>query len=258
MMIEKAIIPAAGLGKRLRPLTESTPKELLLAAGKPLIHHAVQELLDAGIQEICVVIREGKEAIADYFKGEETRLQFVYQEKLLGLGDAMLTARDFAGESPFLMLIPDQLLISETPATKQLREAYDFSEPTVLSSMVKIPASETGYFPGARGFEYKKNRHGELLEIDSILSEDEADDISGESEFRTRGFGRTIFPPQIFEYLTEEYINPATGEVDLLKTFQAFRGRLAHYGLLIEGRPCDFGTLKGYKYYNDILHDGIK
>jgi UTP--glucose-1-phosphate uridylyltransferase len=254
-MIRKAVIPAAGFGTRLRPLTDDTPKELLPVAGESMIGHAVQEALSAGAAEIYIVIREGKEAIVDHFEGHNAPLHFVYQERPLGLGDALYTVRDHIGETPFLMIIPDQLIFSGIPASRQLMEKYGFHRPTVLSSMVWIPAPEAQYFQGSRGFHHRDEPASGLCEMGPIMSESELLEAYGDSEFQLRGFGRTIFPPQIFDFLTEKFINPDTGEVDLFKTFEALQGRMEHKGLILHGYPCDFGTLEGYDYYNRKLND---
>lgn len=268
-LINKAVIPSAGYGKRMGHLAESTSKEMLCIASKPMIEHAMQEIIDAGIKEICIVIRKGKEGIKDYFIRNNVKdgnainsltdiidyssISYVYQEKPIGLGDALYSAKDFIGKSPFLMVIPDQLLFSAVPASKQLVEKYNFKNPTILSSMINIPYCEVKYFQGARGFKYKEEQQEGMYRIDSILTEDEVDRNFKDMDFQIRGFGRTIFPCQIFDYLTKEFVNPDTGEIDLLKTFEAATKNLDHCGIVLQGDAYDFGTLDGYYYYNKKL-----
>src|SRR2546423_1527767 len=105
MLVEKAVIPAAGLGSRMLPITKSIPKEMLLVGRKPMIQHVVEEAAASGLKQICIVIRKGKEAIRDYFclkyahKQDRSieelerllavcEITFAYQEQPLGLGDA--------------------------------------------------------------------------------------------------------------------------------------------------------------------------
>jgi UTP-glucose-1-phosphate uridylyltransferase len=111
--------------------------------------------------------------------------------------------------------------------------------------MVKIPKNEIHLFKGSRPFKYRREKRG----FYSIQ------DISPDETSLIRGFGRTIFLPQAFEYMTEEFINDQTGEVDLLKTFQALKNRFPLYGMLLEGRPCDIGTWEGYHFYQRIIPD---
>src|SRR5215210_5964109 len=123
-MIRKAVIPAAGFGTRMLPITKSIPKEMLPVGRKPMIQHLLEEAVGAGLRQVCIVIREGKEVIRDYFcspyakaeKRDESidelerlvnncELSFRYQERPAGLGDALLQARDFAGGESFVMMI---------------------------------------------------------------------------------------------------------------------------------------------------------
>src|SRR6516165_5676037 len=113
-MLTKAVIPAAGLGTRMLPLTKGAPKEMLPVAERPMIHHVVQEAADAGIVEICIVIRNGKEAIRRYFEDDDPEIDqpdrvveklrnrckivFTYQAAPRGIGDAILCAKDFVGD----------------------------------------------------------------------------------------------------------------------------------------------------------------
>ncbi len=126
----KAAILAAGKGSRLCPLTPFLPKEMLPIGGFPAIHHVVKEVVAVGINELMVILSEGKESVRDYFtksllvKGNtahglsrerdellsSVKVRFAYQKKLLGTADAIYTARDFAGSDPLLVLYPDDLL----------------------------------------------------------------------------------------------------------------------------------------------------
>lgn len=242
-MIDTAVIPAAGQGLRMRSLTEVLPKEILPLGHFAMIEYAVRELLASGIKRVCVVIRKGKEVIQEYLLSRKqfynkAELYFAYQDKPLGLGDAIRQAKDFVGGVSFVMAIPDQILISEVPATKQL---LDVSKGTdgIWSSMVEIPGDEISFFEGSRSFKYRK--HTKDVYVIEGISTDESTQI--------RGFGRTVFLPEALDYMTEEYINEETGEVDLLKTFQALKDHFPLYGATLKGVPCDLGTWEGYHYY---------
>jgi UTP--glucose-1-phosphate uridylyltransferase len=143
-MVKKSVIPAAGLGKRMYPATKKIPKEMLPWGRKPMIHHAIEELIFSGVKEICIVIRRGKEIIKDYLLSEKGLskkcvFSFVYQESPQGLGDAILKAKDFVNEDPFLMVIPDQFLLYRVPPAKQISGFIKDDVSSIWTSMVKIP-----------------------------------------------------------------------------------------------------------------------
>lgn len=260
----KAIIPAGGVGTRLRPFTLTMPKELLPVARKPMIQLAVEEALAAGIREIGVVIRKGKEAIQRHFealmvscdylpetlKGELSRadIQIIFQEKPLGLGNAIYEAGGFIDGSPFVMIIPDQFVFSKVPATRQLLDIANKDVQAVWSSLVVVSREELGLFPGSRRFELS-NRIGNTWEVKGVQEE------SGYSDGETLlGFGRTFFPAQALGFFADSYLNPATGEVDLLFTFKALIEARRNYAVLLEGHAMDFGTWAGYEYFTAKLN----
>lgn len=238
-----AVVPAAGRGLRMRPLSAAVPKEMLPFGRLPLVEHTVAELAAAGIGEICVVVGEGKESLRDYLEGRKkgfapARLSFAFQEEPRGTGDALLQAAAAIGERPFLMALPDQLVLGERTASAQLLEAWR-GEEEFLSALVELPEEEKTLFPGARHFVCRTRADGRL----GVEGIDETSDAA------PQGFGRTIFPPGALALMTGKYRNAASGEVDLLLTCRALLERHASYGLLLEGTPCDFGTWEGYLHY---------
>lgn len=264
--IRKAVIPAAGLGSRMLPITRSIPKEMLPVGRKPMLQHLVEEAVASGINQICIVIREGKEVIRDYFSlkaiaGYEfdesvaelralvarCEFTFVFQPRPLGLGNALLEARDFTGNDSFVMMIPDQLLFGETPAAGQLLKHWRAGT-AIWSSLLRLPKEERSFFAGARGVEYQAINAREVA-ISRLLTEEETLRVHRDLNYEVRGFGRTIFPPEIFDYLGPEFVNPRTGEVDLLKTFEKCRGELKNFGVWLQGEPFDLGTFSSYYRY---------
>jgi UTP--glucose-1-phosphate uridylyltransferase len=254
--LRKAVIPAAGLGTRMIPLTNGAAKELLPVGGKPLIAHIVEEALASGLDQICVVVREGKESIRDYLCANAasplegfssaSNFAFVYQSRPLGLGDALLQAREFVGMDPFVLMIPDQLMLAKVPAAKQLVNHWR-PGPHILSSLLQLTKGEVAFFAGARGIDYVE-RDGQIV-IKGLQTEDETRIRYRDHSFELRGFGRTVYPPQIFDYLGPEFANPRTGEVDLWKTFEAIADVIENRAVVLEGQPMDFGTVAGYRHY---------
>lgn len=271
----KAVIPAAGLGSRMLPVTKEVPKELLPAGGKPAIQHVVEEAVASGIRQVCVVIREGKESVRDHFlrrrpealkRGSaieeleelvaRCELTFVYQREQRGLGDALLQAREFVGRQPFMMMIPDQLARATPPAARQLARHRPPGDTAVWSSLVRVPKGERDLFPGARGFEHAVDAGGEVLTLGRLLEEEETRAAYARAEYELRGFGRTIYPPEVFEHLGRDYANPLTGEVDLARTFAALTRRVAHKGVVLDGDFFDLGTFAGYYRYAPQMWGG--
>ena len=144
MKVNKAVIPAAGLGTRFFPITKSVPKELLPILDKPALHYVVNEALEAGITEIIIVTSPGKTALADYFNpdsdfqyhlemnGDESLIfemkrlssmadiRFVTQDKPLGLGHAVLVAKSLVGHEPFAIMLPDDIVRNDTGVLSQI------------------------------------------------------------------------------------------------------------------------------------------
>jgi UTP--glucose-1-phosphate uridylyltransferase len=247
-VLTKAVIPAAGLGTRMLPLTNGAPKEMLPVAGRPMIHHVVQEAVDAGIEQICIVIRAGKESVSSYVEESQPRCEitFVYQPEPKGLGDALLCARQFVGEECFAMLIPDQLFRSEVGPVTQLTSKR-LPGNSVISSLIRIPDSAVAYFPGARSFIYEPDSaQSNVVVISGIEPAEPAPERIAPA---VRGFGRTIYPPEVFRFLGMEFADRRTGEVDLLKTFRALLKGVPSYGVFLEGEAFDLGTIEGYQYF---------
>ena len=115
--------------------------------------------------------------------------------------------------------------------------------------MLKLPKAEVPFFAGARRYEYEKGAGPNEFVISRIRTEEETRHLYQDLDYEVRGFGRTIYPSEIFDYFGEDFINPQTGEVDLLKTFERITGDIPHYGVLLEGEPFDVGTFQSYYHY---------
>jgi UTP--glucose-1-phosphate uridylyltransferase len=265
--VTKAVVPAAGLGSRMLPMTKSVPKEMFPAGTKPMIHLVVEEAQASGIFQICIVLRPGKEIIKDYFslrhpgegegnEGAEAieelvkacEIRYVYQPEPRGLGDALLQCRDFVGSDAFVMMIPDQLIISREPATKQILEHW-YPGIAIWSALINLPSEEARYFPGARGYALGEEISPAVHRVEALISADEMDTRLNDVKHQIRGIGRTVYPPQIFDYLGPDHVNPRTGQVDLLKTFEVCSRSIDHYAVFLNGDFFDLGTFEGYYRY---------
>src|SRR5437667_12350258 len=168
MKVCKAVFPAAGLGTRFLPATKAQPKEMLPLVDKPIIQYGVEEALAAGCNQIIMVTGRGKTAIEDHFdhsfelerilegKGKKDLLKvvrqisdmihvaYVRQKEALGLGHAVLTARELVGNEPFAVLLADDVIDSKVPCLKQLMEVFDEKQCSVIGTQViEVPASSS-------------------------------------------------------------------------------------------------------------------
>ena len=157
MPVKKAVIPAAGLGTRFLPVTKSVPKELLPILDRPMLQYVVEEAAEGGIEEVIIVTAPGKEGIASYFQpspalerrlsenGEQglldkvlhasriAKVSFVIQEEALGLGHAVLTAKDAVGDEPFVVILPDDIVHHTPGVVAQMAEIFDRTQAGVVA-----------------------------------------------------------------------------------------------------------------------------
>jgi len=274
-LVNRAVIPAAGLGTRMFPITKTIPKEMLPVGRKPMIQLAVEELATSGIRRICIVLRRGKETIREYllkypYSSRQDKsitelkelvasldISFLFQKEPTGLGSALLAAADFVGEHPFIMLIPDQLVYATVPATTQLLQHHTPNPLAVWSSLVQLPKEDVPYFIGSCGFEFEKISQCQV-KIKNVLSDEQTSLFYKDAQFEIRGIGRTILPPSILDYLAEEEVKPETGEIDYRRAVGRYSESHPHYGVLLEGKPFDLGTFEGYYRYLPRIWDLIK
>src|ERR1035438_5254198 len=167
--VRKAVFPAAGLGTRFLPATKAQPKEMLALVDKPLIQYGVEEAMQSGVQNIIIVTGRGKTAIEDHFDVSfelehllETRhkrellatvraisdmidICYVRQREALGLGHAVLRAKELVGEEPFAVVLADDVIEAETPCLRQLLDIYNFFCAPVLAVMEVPPDNISSY-----------------------------------------------------------------------------------------------------------------
>lgn len=220
-MVTTCIIPCAGLGTRLRPLTRVVAKELLPYGDRPLIEHLWEEVWEAGIRRIIVVLRQGKEMVRQHLEAAGLEALYVQQEKPLGLADALLAARPLI-QGPCLVALPDQQLPG---ASSQLLKHY--RDQQTLFSQVEVDRPE--FFPGATAFQSDGDRvHG----------------LKGEIGL-WRGFGRTVYAREFFESIPEN-----SQEGDFSAVISRWLQHGTHQVVSLQGAPADLGIMAGYLHYN--------
>lgn len=261
--VTKAVIPAAGLGTRLRPLTSYTPKELLPVGEKPIIQYALEMYMAAGISEFCIITSPEKPQLKDFITGNQTppaslfeknarfykqlercRIVFVEQTLPKGVADAVGLARDFVGDEPFACIMPDCLLFSDKPFAKQLMQVFDRFQKNVIGTVL-IKGADAKRF-GNVGLLQTQKLNGECFLIKS-LSDKKGEPLTVSSgETIHKGFGGGIYLPEYFDLI--EITRPgAKGEVDDVPIHQILIKQGKLLGVLLEGAAFDAGHPLGLR-----------
>lgn len=260
MNLRKAVIPVAGLGTRFLPATKTVPKELLPIIDIPSIQYVVQEAVDAGIQEIIFVTGRGKDGIEDHFDeapeleqvlgergqteniamlrriAEMTEVVSVRQKKPLGLGHAVLCARDLVGDEPFAVMLADDLIDSEIPCIRQLLDIFQEKEESVVALM-EVPQEEVHRYGVIKGTQIKKR----LYKVEATVEKPAAP----QAPSRMAIIGRYILRPEIFAIL--ESLPPGQGgEIQLTDGLSHLVRERQVYGCEFQGQRYDIGDKFGF------------
>ena len=257
--LRKAVFPVAGLGTRFLPATKAMPKEMLTVVDKPLIQYAVEEALEAGIEQIIFVTGRNKSALEDHFdisyELEDTmrargksldaisgiRMKpgspvYVRQQEPLGLGHAVWCAREIVGDEPFAVLLPDELMVGEPGFLKQMVEAYNRVGGNVIGAL-EVADAETDKYgiisPGAID--------GRLTEVTALVEKPER----GTAPSNLMIPGRYILQPDVMRIL-ETQEKGAGGEIQLTDAMAQLIGKQPFHGFTFDGRRYDCGDKAGY------------
>jgi UTP--glucose-1-phosphate uridylyltransferase len=260
MKVRKAVVTAAGWGTRFLPITKSQPKEMLPLVNKPLIHYTVDEAINSGIEQIVLVTAISKRAIEDYFdrsfelehlleQKKETKLLkemqelsnlvdvcYVRQKQQLGLGHAVLTARDVVGEEPFAVILPDDIIDSKVPALKQMLAVYEQHGTSVIA--VETVATQDLNKYGI--IETKKVGIG-TYQVTGLVEKPEP--VQAPSNLGI--VGRYILSPRIFDVL-EKTPRGRGQEIQLTDALQRLLDQQPIYACEFEGKRYDTGTPMGW------------
>jgi len=258
--IRKAVFPAAGLGTRFLPATKASPKEMLALVDKPLIQYVVEEAVASGIDSVIIVTGRGKTAIEDHFDvsfeletllrergklteleqvrqiSEMARISYVRQKEALGLGHAILQARDLVGNEPFAVLLSDDIIDSEVPALQQLIDVYEKYDAPVVATM-RVKGQEISKF-GALDVEEIGDgvfRVKDMVEKPAVA----------EAPSDLAIIGRYIFTPDIFDEI-EQTRPGAIGEIQITDAMRALLKRREMYAVRFEGTRYDAGDKLGF------------
>ena len=259
MQVRKAVIPAAGWGTRMLPASKAVPKELLLLVDRPMIHYIVEEAVASGITQIIIITSSGKEALEAYFspapelestleaKGEEHRLaelrsltdkaefSYVLQEEQLGLGHAVLMARQAVGDEPFAVLLPDDIILGQSPALSQLLAVAREREASVVA-VEEVPRERIS----AYGVVSAKMVEDGLFEVLGLVEKPAPEEAPSNLGI----VGRYVLTPEVFEALAR--VTPgAKGELQLTDGIALLLEHQRVYAYRFQGTRHDAGNPLG-------------
>ncbi|EUJ27465.1 UTP-glucose-1-phosphate uridylyltransferase [Listeria floridensis FSL S10-1187] len=260
MKVKKAVIPAAGLGTRFLPATKAMPKEILPIVDKPTIQFIVEEAMASGIEDILIVTGKGKRAIEDHFDSvpeleanliaknkmellhlvEETtniNLHFIRQSKPKGLGDAILQAKGFVGNEPFVVMLGDDIVRSKVPCAKQLIDQYERTHSSVIGVQT-VPHKETYRYGIINPADKLSDR---LYNVKGFVEKPDPNDAPSDLAI----LGRYLLTPQIFDYLSTQEPG-AGGEIQLTDAINRLNEIQRVFAYDFEGTRYDVGDKYGF------------
>ena len=260
--IRKAVFPAAGLGTRFLPATKAIPKEMLCLVDKPLIQYGVEEAVAAGCDEIIIVTGRGKTTMEDHFdKSPEleaslearnktallevarsvsklAKITYTRQPEALGLGHAVLMAKEIVGNEPFCVLLPDDIVDAQVPCMKQMVEAFEQTGSSILGSEVIEGPGISAY--GCLDCT-PDPRNPRLLAVKGMVEKPKFEDAPSPNAI----IGRYILTPRIFDMI--EHLTPgAGGELQLTDAIRALLQHEKVYGFQYQGKRHDAGDKLGF------------
>jgi len=263
MKVCKAVFPAAGLGTRFLPATKALPKEMLPLVDKPIIQYGVEEALAAGCNQIIMITGRGKQALEDYFDvsyelerileekkkfdllkivrqiSDMIHVAYVRQKEALGLGHAVLTARELVGNEPFAVLLADDVIDAEVPVLKQMMRVFEQTQCSVIATQIVEGAAISAY--GVLDAKPVEGHGGRLYEIRNMVEKPRFEEAPSNLAI----IGRYILTPTIFDVLSQTEVGTG-GELQLTDGLRLLLKREKMYAYVYEGKRHDAGDKLGF------------
>ena len=260
--IRKAVFPAAGLGTRFLPATKAQPKEMLPLVDKPIIQYVVEEAVAAGLTDIIIVTGRGKNAIEDHFdiahelerqleqRGKHELLKqvrsisnlinvcYVRQGEQLGLGHAVLMAKDLVGDEPFAVMLGDDVIDAEVPCMKQMIDVFE-KDASPIIALERVPRERISSYGVIDGKAVGDDDR--VYEIRDLVEKPPAEKAPSDLAI----IGRYVLTPDVFQ-LIEETAPDKGGEIQLTNALRALKDRRKLYGLRFSGKRHDAGDKLGF------------
>jgi UTP--glucose-1-phosphate uridylyltransferase len=261
--IRRAVFPAAGLGTRFLPATKAQPKEMLVLVDKPIIQYAVEEAVAAGLENLVIITGRGKNAIEDHFDvsfeleriledrgksdllslvravSDMVHIAYVRQKEALGLGHAILMARDLVLGEPFAVLLGDDIIDADKPCIGQMMEIYEQHQASVVAIM-EVPREEVCRYGIIDGIPVPGNE-GRVYKVKNMVEKPRVED----SPSNLAIIGRYILTPTIFDVLQTTACG-AGGEIQLTDGLQGLLAKEPIYAYKFRGKRYDAGEKLGF------------
>ena len=259
MSVRKAVVLAAGYGTRLLPATKAHPKETLPLVDKPIIQYTVEEAAASGLEQVIIVTAASKRAVEDHFdrsleleqallaRGELARLEeirritdladivYVRQKEQRGIGDAVLTARSIIGNEPFVLFFPDDVIVSDVPAARQLIDVYEAQGGPVLA-VEEVPREEVESYGIVDGEAIGEG----LYRVRALVEKPKP----SEAPSNLAIVGRYVLTPEIFDALLETKPGKG-GEIQITDALALLLRRQPMFAYQFQGRRFDTGRPLG-------------
>jgi UTP--glucose-1-phosphate uridylyltransferase len=260
MKVKKAVIPAAGLGTRVLPATKAMPKEMLTIVDKPAIQYIVEEAVQSGIKDICIILSRGKTIVEDHFDrspeleekllsshkievydeileiAEMANITYIRQQEPKGLGHAIMCAKPFVGDEPFAVLYGDDVIMSEYPVCRQLLDQYEEYELGCVG-MKEVPFEQVTRYSSLKIDNLKDN----VYKVTDMIEKPETKELAF-SNFSI--LGRCVLPPEIFDIL-DVIPKGAGGEYQLTDAMKILAQNKGMIGVDFVGTRYDMGNKLG-------------
>jgi UTP--glucose-1-phosphate uridylyltransferase len=261
--ISRAVFPAAGLGTRFLPATKAQPKEMLPLVDKPIIQYAVEEAVNSGLENLVIITGRGKNAIEDHFDisyelekileergksdqlnlvravSEMVHIAYIRQKEALGLGHAILIARNFMNEEPFAVLLGDDVIVADVPCIRQMMDIYEQYHTSIVAVM-EVPEEETSRY-GIVKAKALPEGNGRLFEVLDMVEKPP----QKEAPSNLAIIGRYILEPEIFGAL-EETEKGSGGEIQLTDGLRRMLGKQRILAYRFSGKRHDAGDKLGF------------
>ncbi len=264
MKVRKAVFPAAGLGTRFLPATKAQPKEMLPLVDKPIIQYGVEEAMAAGCDQIIIVTGRGKQAIEDHFDvsyelekmleerkktdllqivrqiSDMIHVAYVRQKEALGLGHAVLMARELVGNEPFAVLLADDVIDAQVPCLRQMIDVFNETQCSVIATQVVEGPAISSY--GVLDVQPADKRfNGRLNQIKNMVEKPKPQQAPSKLAI----IGRYILTPAIFDALASTPLGTG-GELQLTDGMRLLLQKEKIYGYVFEGKRHDTGDKLGF------------
>jgi len=264
MRVRKAVFPAAGLGTRFLPATKAQPKEMLPLVDKPIIQYGVEEALAAGCDQIIIITGRGKSAIEDHFDvsyelekmleergktelltvvrqiSDMIHVAYVRQKEAMGLGHAVLMARELVGYEPFAVLLADDVIDAPVPCLKQMIDVFDETQCSVIATQV-VEGPGISAYGVIDGRPVEGRFQGKLYDISNVVEKPKF----AEAPSKLAVIGRYVLTPTVFETLERTPLGTG-GELQLTDGLRLLLQREKLYGYVFDGKRHDTGDKMGF------------